>query len=71
MTSSVSEKLVDRSCFRMLFLNCDVSSADVQGRLSWPAAIVTHLVTQDFLLLVQESEEIRHERVMTASQASA
>jgi len=35
------------------------------------AAIVTHLVTQDFLLLVQESEEIRHKRVMTASQASA
>jgi hypothetical protein len=29
------------------------------------------LVTQDFLLLVQESEEIRHMRVMTASQASA
>ena len=36
-----------------------------------PAAIVTHLVAQDFLLLVQESEEIRHMRVMTASQASA
>ena len=50
---------------------CDVSFAGVHGRLSWPAAIVTHLVTQDFLLLVQESEEIRHMRVMTASQASA
>jgi hypothetical protein len=50
----VSEKLVDRSCFRILFLNCDISS-----------------VTQDFLFLVQESEEIRHKRVMTASQASA
>lgn len=71
MTSSVSEKLVDRSCFRILFLNGDVSSAGVHGRLSWSAAIVTHLVTQDFLLLVQESEEIRHMRVMTASQASA
>ena len=72
MTSSVSEELVDRSCFRILFLNCDVSSADVHGRLSWSAAIVTgYLVTQDFLLLVQESEEIRHKRVMTASQASA
>ena len=71
MTSSVSEKLVNRSCFRILSLNCDVSSADVHGRLSWSAAIVTHLVTQDFLLLVQESEEIRHKRVMTASQASA
>jgi len=35
------------------------------------AAIVTHLVTQDFLLLVREPEEIRHKRVMTASQASA
>ena len=70
-TSSVSEKLVDRYCFRILFLNCDVSSAGVHGRLSWSAAIVTHLVTQDFLLLVQESEEIRHMRVMTASQASA
>jgi hypothetical protein len=31
----------------------------------------SYLVTQDFLLLVQESEEIRHKRVMTASQASA
>jgi hypothetical protein len=31
---------------------------------------VAHLF-QDFLLLVQESEEIRHKRVMTASQASA
>ena len=71
MTSSVSGKLVNRSCFRILFLNCDVSSAGVHGRLSWSAAIVTHLVTQDFLLLVQESEEIRHKRVMTASQASA
>ena len=71
MTSSVSEKLVDRSCFRILFLNCDVSPAGVHGRVSWSAAIVTHLVTQDFLLLVQESEEIRHMRVMTASQASA
>jgi ribose/xylose/arabinose/galactoside ABC-type transport system permease subunit len=27
------------------------------------------LVTQDFLFLVQESKEIRHKRVMTASQA--
>ena len=41
------------------------------GRVSWSAAIVTYLATQDFLLLVQESEEIRHMRVMTASQASA
>ena len=57
--------------FRILFLNRDVSSAGVHGRLSWSAAIVTHLVTQDFLLLVQKSEEIRHKRVMTASQASA
>ena len=32
---------------------------------------LTSLVTQIFLLLVQESEEIRHMRVMTASQASA
>ena len=70
MTSSVSEKLVDRSCFRILFLNCDVSLL-CPRRVSWSAAIVTHLVTQDFLLLVQESEEIRHKRVMTASQASA
>jgi hypothetical protein len=31
---SVSEKLVDRSCFRILFLNRDVSSAGVHGRLS-------------------------------------
>ena len=30
-----------------------------------------YLVTQDFLLLIQEPGEIRHERVMTASQASA
>ena len=67
MTSSASEKLVNRSCFRILFLNCDVSSAGVHGRLSWSAAIVT----QNFLLLVQESEEIRHKRVMMASQASA
>jgi hypothetical protein len=28
-TSSVSEKLVDRYCFRILFLNCDVSPAGV------------------------------------------
>src|SRR6185312_7142232 len=32
-TSSVSEKLVDRYCFRILFLNCDVSPAGVcRGR---------------------------------------
>ena len=68
---SVSGNFVNRPCFHILFLSCDVSSAGVHGRLSWSAAIVTHLVTQDFLLLVQESEEIRHKRVMTASQASA
>ena len=43
----------------------------VHGCLPWPAATVAHLVTQDLLLLVQEPEEIRHKRVMTASQASA
>ena len=32
-TSSVSEKLVDRYCFRILFVNCDVSPAGVcRGR---------------------------------------
>jgi hypothetical protein len=46
VTSSVSGNFVNRLCFRILFLSCDVSSAGVHGRLSRSAAIVTQLVTR-------------------------
>jgi hypothetical protein len=45
-TASVSGNSVDRPCFRILFLICDVSSAGIHGRLSRSAAIVTQLVTR-------------------------
>ena len=46
LTFSVSGKLVNRPCFRILSLSCDVSSASVHWRLSRSAAIVTQLVTR-------------------------
>ena len=46
VTSSVSGNDVGRSCFRILFLKYDVSSASVHRCLSLPAAIVTQLVTR-------------------------
>jgi hypothetical protein len=42
----VSGNYADRLCFRISFLNCDVSSADVHWRLPRSAAIVSQLVTR-------------------------
>ena len=46
MISSVSGNSVNRPCFRILLVSCDVSSTDVHWRLSSSAAIVTQLVTR-------------------------
>jgi hypothetical protein len=44
--SSVSGNAIGRFCFRILTLNCDVRSADVDGRTSLSRAVVTQLVTR-------------------------
>lgn len=45
VTSSVSGNVVGCSCFRILFMSCDVWSAHVHGRMPPSRAVVTRLVT--------------------------
>jgi hypothetical protein len=46
VSSSVSGNSIYLPCFRIMFLNCDVSSANVHGPLPPSRVVVTQLVTR-------------------------
>ena len=70
-----SGNVVRRACFRILFLSCDVWSADVHGTMSLSRAIVTRSVTHLDLerLQIQRSQlgGLAREKVVCPAGASS